>query len=146
MFDGLFKQQQRIGEIGEEAVLAYLSKRHKVEDVRLNKYYQNIDIDFIVDGHTLEVKTDNNIAYTGNIYIETYGGGWYEKSQAAYMGIYSPQSKKLYILDYPKLKSLLPSGREIKHYDKDTGLMVPAVLIPVAAALSSGVLTQTIQL
>lgn len=147
MIDGVFERQKEIGREGEEIVLEYLRERHLVDDVRENKDFQKQDIDFIVDGVSLEIKTDNNISRTGNIYIETYRGGWYEKCKAEYLGVYSPQNRILYILNYPCLKSILPSfGRQIRHYDADTGLQVPATLLSLYYAETEGALTQTISL
>lgn len=148
MFDGRFITQKRVGEIGEEKVLNYLLKNHKVDDKRDSDEYRHKDIDFVVDDTvSLEVKTDYNISRTDNIYIETYKGGWFEKCAADYLCIYSPQVNLAYILDYRKLKSILSSsGREIHHYDADTGLMVPAVLVPLYDARIKGALTQTISL
>lgn len=147
MLDGVFEQQKKVGKQGEEVVLNYLLTKHIVQDVREDKEYQDRDIDFLVDGHSLEIKTDNNIARTGNVYLETYKGGWFYKCDAEYLGVYSPQTNTLNIFLLSALKSLLPSfGREIKHYDRDTGLMVPAVLISVCDAKNKGALTQTISL
>lgn len=148
MLDGIFYTQLRVGKVGEEAVLSWLRQRHDVRDVREDKEYQKQDIDFIVDeAVSLEIKTDNNISRTGNIYIETYKGGWYEYCGADYLGIYSPQTAKLYILDYQRLKSILPTfGRTIKHIDKDTNLAVPATLLSISAAKYAGAITQEINL
>ena len=116
MIDGSFQTQYKIGLEGEELVLRYLKQKHSIEDVRLDKYFQERDIDFIVDGVSLEIKTDKNISKTGNIYLETRNDGWFNKCRAEYLGIYSPQTKTVYILKYDILKSLLPFGKEISYF------------------------------
>lgn len=87
----------RIGNIGEETVKKYLETKHKVDDVRHLKCYQGIDVDFLVDDMiALEVKTDTKVSKTGNFFIETCGGGWYEKCRADYLCVYDSENRKLY--------------------------------------------------
>lgn len=146
MIDGSFQSQYRIGLEGEELVLKYLKQSHNIKDVRLNKYYQDKDIDFIVDGVSLEIKTDKNISKTGNIYLETRNDGWFNKCRAEYLGIYSPQLKTVFIFKYDMLKSLIPFGKEISHFDYDTYLETTATLVPLFVAENKGALTQKIKL
>lgn len=58
------------GKLGEEWVLSHSAV---CVDVRGWKYFQDLDIDFIMEGGLLvEVKTDYRCCNTGNIYYEKY--------------------------------------------------------------------------
>ena len=101
---------------GEQLVKAYLeSKGIEVIDVSKNPNYWSKDIDFIAKPHelapyTLEVKWDNRIADTGNMYLElttncaTQERGWFTYTEADYLFYGDSRSHKVYIFNMMELR------------------------------------------
>ena len=60
------------GNTGEKIVYDWLiSRGNEVEDVTLNQSYQKTDVDFVVNNsYKIEVKVDQKIEQTGNVYVE----------------------------------------------------------------------------
>lgn len=95
-------------------------------------YYKGDILAIAADGHRLgiEVKDDSRIAETGNILCEEsvyYKNGDYEGSgnmQSNYdiYCIVSKPEKKIYVIDFKKLKKIYKSGvyKEIPHADQIT--------------------------
>lgn len=70
-----FNSENKKGKYGEELVIKYLKATNiSYEDVRLEKEYQKIDVDFLVGprNRKWEVKTDTIMNSTGNIVLETH--------------------------------------------------------------------------
>lgn len=104
---GNFKKDLEAGEIGEEVAFRILSSSHQTKsilDVRKDPYFQNLDIDFLVEKYSgivikYEVKTDRQAHKTGNIVFEktTSGNiGCLEKSHADYILYYLSETQAMY--------------------------------------------------
>lgn len=104
---GNFKKDLEAGEIGEEVAFRILSSSHQTKsilDVRKDPYFQNLDIDFLVEKYSgivikYEVKTDRQAHKTGNIAFEktTSGNiGCLEKSHADYILYYLSETQIMY--------------------------------------------------
>jgi len=92
-----FDERDAIGRSGEIDFIRYCQQRSlRVVDVTQDKKYQKIDVDFIVNGYYVELKTDNLIYKTGNFPIELIHHrktgdrqGWYYYTEAKYIIRYS---------------------------------------------------------
>lgn len=104
---GNFKKDLETGEIGEDVAFRILSnslQTKSILDVRKDHYFQNLDIDFLVEKYSgiiikYEVKTDRQAHKTGNIVFEktTSGNvGCLEKSHADYILYYLPETQIMY--------------------------------------------------
>lgn len=92
------------------------SKGYKVLDVSSNKEFYDKDIDFIITSpttgqvKTFEVKYDNNINKTGNLYLELSnihskcGQGWYNFCQADYIAYGDARNRTFYIVPLLELR------------------------------------------
>ena len=85
---------------------------HKIEDVSNNPSYWSRDIDLIMDGSTtIEVKWDDVISSTGNLFIETvsdtekHKDGWYIFCEADKLYYGDAVAEVFYIFDFWKLKA-----------------------------------------
>lgn len=99
-----------------------------VEDVSEDKTYQKKDIDFIISTKdkrnqlTLEVKNDDRIHCSGNLFFEIgfdrktgFCAGWWSKSEANAICFYDSVVKRGYIIDFERtkqLKALVDMGKE----------------------------------
>lgn len=99
--------------MGEEVIKCYYcAKGSTVIDVSADKEYQNKDIDFIIDGQTVEVKTQNGIVNYGDVVLELvsntdnarFKDGWFNTTQADVLIFYSPQYKVMYRVETQKLR------------------------------------------
>ena len=135
-----FINQLSVGKVGEADFLEYCKQRSLiVQDVTMDKYYQSIDVDFIVNGCYTELKTDNLIDKTGNFPIELVHhrktgdrNGWYYYTQATYIIRYSIKSKRLYVLYFNKCKDyLLEHFAKRKWFDKQDNNYVTGLLVKV---------------
>lgn len=103
------------GKAGESAAALLLEQRGwSVEDVSQNKEYQQKDIDFIVakDGieTTIEVKTDAQMAHTGNFFIEREQGnkkGWYYYCEAEFLFYLDSQNRIFHIFKFEDLREYI---------------------------------------
>lgn len=135
-----FTIQNNIGKDGEKDFLDYCKKRNlKVKDVSDIKEYQNIDVDFIINGYYTELKTDNLIDKTGNFPIELIHHrksgdrkGWFFYTQAKYVIRYSKKSNKLYVLYFDKCKDYISNlDKKVKWFDKMDNNYVTGLLLNV---------------
>lgn len=135
----------QIGTYGELDFISYFSNKYEVEDVRLKKEYWARDIDFILTSketgaaRTVEVKTDNKIFRTENLFIETknprsQGGlGWYNFCQADLICYYDFVQKIFHIFSFAELKELVEELRstdsiyvkERYTIDSAIGMLIP---------------------
>lgn len=90
-----FLKDVREADIHESYIIELLRQQgHTVIDVRHEKEYQSQDIDIIVDNIPIEIKADNLISKTGNIFAERYSHkglktqGWIYKTKATYIYYY----------------------------------------------------------
>lgn len=136
---GNFKKDLIVGKIGEnraEEMLLRSSRTRGFIDVRNDSYFQNLDIDFLVernDGRILkyEVKTDTQAHKTGNIvYEKTTSGnvGCLEKSHADFILYYLSENDEMYIFELCKLKAYISNNlgrlRTVPMGDAATGYLL----------------------
>jgi len=107
------------GIVGEDAVIQSLSRLGVVTKAT-SMELQRLGIDCFVENPLLgiisvEIKTDSQISKTGNAFLEysiEYERenrlGWILKTVAQRVAYYSPQQKKVYLLDAVLLKKYLP--------------------------------------
>lgn len=105
-----------------------------VFDVRKDKNYQAMDIDFLVEKtdrqiFPLEVKTDMQAHTTGNIVYErsTSGHiGCFEKTQAHYIAYYIPGSQEVHMIRVKKLREYVDKTplNEVRMGDNATGYLL----------------------
>lgn len=137
-----FQQDLKTGNIGEEIILEFLKENKatkSVLDVRNDKFFQDIDTDFIQETlqneiYKIEVKTDTLAHKTGNLAYEhtsnKYGNtiGCFEKTRADYIFYYLTETKELYILHTESLRNyvLLNKNRfrEVDMGDNALGYLI----------------------
>lgn len=149
-----FQKQKTRGQEAEQIVKRHLESRgHTIEDVTNIPYYWNIDIDFIItnkdtiNSTTLEVKRDDNIFKTGNLFFEIgfdkdthYSEGWLEKCKAEYICFYDALKRQGIIVNFKRIKPILSSlGREITFWDREDQCYGNALLVPLSKARYAGV-------
>ena len=108
--------QLKVGAWGEAVAKRWLvAQGFHVSDVRHDTYYQARDIDFIVDGYFVEVKTDKRADATGNLYLERAA---LEKSQAHVWIYIVPGRNWLFTFNHDDLlhylHAALASGRTLR--------------------------------
>lgn len=110
-----YAQDWKYGTVGEFVTWNYLQRLKGVKqvvDVRDDKFFQSVDVDFLMECYDrqfywVEVKTDSQAQTTGNIVFEltTNGNeGCLKKSEADYIAYFIPANGKLYMMDAKKLK------------------------------------------
>lgn len=137
-----FQQDLKTGNIGEEIIFEFLKGNiatRTILDVRHDKFFQDVDIDFIQETlqseiRKIEVKTDTlahktgNLAYehTSNKYYNTIG--CFEKTRADYIFYYLTETKELYILHTESLRNYVSLNknklREVSMGDSALGYLV----------------------
>ena len=108
------------GKYGERLFQQIMSSRnYQVQDVSSNKQYWHKDIDFIVTSpttgitKTFEVKWDNRIATTNNLYIEIAnthskdGLSWFRFCEADYLAYGDARKRKFYIIPMDQLREIV---------------------------------------
>lgn len=134
----MFSESLREGESGEHVVWNLLQKSDTVRsivDVRLDKEFQDKDIDFLVENNkrqftSIEVKTDLKAHETGNLVYELSTSnhiGCFEKTEAKYIMYYIPASKIVHMIDVRELRNYVYTNRpdEIRMGDNATGFLIP---------------------
>ena len=137
-----FQKDLNTGSIGEDIIFDFLQTRKMTKyvlDVRNDKFFQDIDIDFIQETINnniikIEVKTDTmahrtgNLAYehTSNKYYNTIG--CFEKTKSDYIFYYLTETNELYILSTIKLRNYVNSNkdnlREVRMGDNALGYLI----------------------
>lgn len=91
-------------------------QNYKVRDVSNNPDYWNKDIDFIITSPTsgetksFEVKWDDRINQTGNLYLELEnihskdGQGWFNFSEADFLAYGDSKTERFYVIPMNELK------------------------------------------
>lgn len=104
------KSINEVGKVGEGIILNYLKSNpniEQVQEVQDEKYYQELDIDFLAkthcgSEHSIEVKTDTylsgNLFYETMSCIETGSKGCMDKTKADYLFYYFIKSNELYMI------------------------------------------------
>lgn len=112
----LFQELKQKGEVGETAVIKHYQKLGCIiEDTSDNPQYFKDDIDMIINGQTVEVKTDYRMNETGNIALEMvsnynpayYKDGWFITSKAQIFVFYSPQTNNSYQVFADELRKVV---------------------------------------
>lgn len=89
------------GRIGEEVAYRwFIHKGRTVVDVRDDPHYRRHDVDFLVDGIGVEVKTDTRAHETGNLYLEFNA---LRRSTAHYWYFYQKQRDWLFCFNHDDL-------------------------------------------
>ena len=129
---------RKLGNLGEQ-VFSFKMKEigFKVDNVSNNPDYWSKDIDFIITSpsgntRTFEVKYDNRLHQTGNIYLEltnihSQGGrGWFDFCQADFLAYGDADSRRFYIIPLTKLREYINNlPQRAASCGKDsTGLLV----------------------
>lgn len=137
-----FQKDLKVGKAGEDVVLDFLKvngSTKNVLDVREDKLFQELDIDFIQETlyselRKIEVKTDTlahktgNLAYehTSNKYYNTLG--CFEKTKADYIFYYLSEIKSVYILKVSELRNYVRLNknrlREVSMGDSALGYLI----------------------
>ena len=127
----MFYEDLSRGKKGESYVRTLMGRRnHTVEDVS-NDF--SIGFDFYVDDRKCELKTDNVINYTENLFLEDYmdymeGGraqGWLNTSKAEYLFYLDEKNYNLYIYILDELRDYVNKNKcYIPVRSKDDGYKV----------------------
>lgn len=130
------------GKIGEDIVFNFLKTNKttkNIVDVRFDKFFQSLDVDFIQETNNnevrkIEVKTDTMAHKTGNLAYEHISNKYYntigcfEKTKADYIFYYLTETKELYILHTDTLRSYISNNknrlREVCMGDNAIGYLV----------------------
>lgn len=135
-----FDESLTSGLVGELIVwnaLNHLETVRTVIDVRDDKKFQSMDVDFLVEMASrqviwLEVKTDYKATETGNIVYEltTSGNvGCFEKTKADVIAYYVPTSGCIYLINVKKLRNYV---RSCDYPLKKMGDASEGYLLPIA--------------
>lgn len=115
-----WESQKKVGDIGEKKVRDLMRARgHEVENLADDPQYWDKDIDMRVSGQTVEVKTDNVMHRTGNLFIEyetlcasgEVHKGWFEITEAQYLFYLDNVNEILHIYDMGELKEYVNQKR-----------------------------------
>lgn len=118
----LFDKQLEKGEQGEQAIEAYYKQQGCiVQNMTMDKEYWEKDIDLIINGQTVEVKTDTRVAETQNLCFELvsndneemYKPGWFFTSEANVFIIYSPQTRMSYQILSKEIRQLYEQRKDL---------------------------------
>lgn len=137
-----FQKDLSTGSIGEEVALNLLkndSNTLSVIDVREEKLFQKLDVDFIqelIGGgfRMIEVKTDTQAHYTKNLAYEHTSNkhyntiGCFEKTKADYILYYLTETKEMYVIHTNSLRGYVHGNknrfREVNMGDNALGYLV----------------------
>ncbi len=129
-----FQEQVAMAKEYEDKLLEYwntLPEVVKVIDVRDEKEYRDMDIDFIhvrLDGkylkaRTIELKADTKIHKTGNVYVEP--NGWLKKTRAEVIAYLDTVNYICYYIKTDKLRRVVnkrdANWRKVSVCTKDFG-------------------------
>lgn len=101
-----FSRQLAVGDVGVDLLVAHLQAHgHVIEDLTKGKAAQDRDIDLVVDGVAVEVKSDTH--RMTNLFLELTCGnkpGCVFKSRADYWAYVFPREKTYYWIALPELQ------------------------------------------
>ena len=109
-FENKFQKDKAFGKKGENFVAEYYHKLgYEINDVSEDKQYQEQDIDFIIDGISVEVKTQNclqeqKICVEIISNLELQREGWLKKTAAQYIIFVDTVNKIMYKIFTEKLR------------------------------------------
>ncbi len=139
-----FRKSLIEGKKSESYVSDLLTQRGwTVTDVTLDQEYWKKDIDLIIEREgekrTVEIKCDNNINRTGNIFVETMTNiargtlGWFKITEAEYLAIHDSKTDEVYTLRMRDLIEYLNTYPTKRIYVNDTYKKIEAYLVPMEA-------------
>lgn len=151
-----FLNDLNTGEIGEEKVYEYLSLNKsvkRIEDVRKDKDYQCIDVDFVCYDENnkkclIEVKTDRKAHNTGNIVYEIISNKYYntvgcfEKTKADKIFYYLLNTDELYIINVKKLRIYVNKKYKNKNKERIMGDCAIGYLIPIKDLIDNNIMNK----
>lgn len=140
-----FERDMNTGAIGEEIVFNLLKSDSRVKeviDVREDKIFQRIDVDFVQFFKNekpllIEVKTDEKAHETGNIIYESISNatyntiGCFEKTTSQIIYYYIVHTKEMLIIRTSKLRDYMSEDKNKKKYkyvhmgDNARGYLIP---------------------
>lgn len=118
-----FQEDLKKAEVSEMKFYEYcVEQGFSVQDVRYDKQYQDVDVDFLVKNNhdkwiEIEIKSDDGIAKYGNILLEEISNryinsdGWWRKTQAKLLLFYMPQKGYYYKIKTKDIKEFLRTGQ-----------------------------------
>ena len=124
--DNSFIKAKQKGKKGETAVKDYyINNGSSVIDVSEDIEYQKIDVDFIIDGNFVEVKTQKSLAeqrkITLEIETEYYNSlirkGWFYSTEANILIFYDNINNVAYSVDTIELRKLYEKFKNTKEID-----------------------------
>ncbi len=129
-----FLKMKSKGKKGESAVKDYYLKNgHNVIDVSEDNEFQKMDIDFIIDGNFVEVKTQSSINKSEKIVLEIeteyYNSlvkkGWFNSTEANILLFYDIENNIAYTVDTKELREFYNKYRNSDliqdyYFDEDT--------------------------
>ena len=150
----MFKEQLKKGKYAEQIVQKHLEQRgHIINNVSDNPEYWKYDIDLIITNWkepiTIEVKRDDNLYRTGNIFVEVgfqkedyYSTGWFNNCKADYIAYYDTKTANGLIIELDKLKQAVVNyGKKIYFRDKIDNCDGIAYLLPIGKAKKLGIIS-----
>ena len=134
-----FEADKKRGKIGEAAVQEYFEKiGKKVINVSENKFYQSMDIDFLIDEEAAEVKTQSSLSRgfitleLDTIYNNCFSKkGWFYSSEAIFFLFYDSTNNLLYKIDTAELRDYVSKNFDtlkFHQYKFDEGYKVSELL------------------
>ena len=139
MENTLFSRQKAIGTQGEQVVKEYyLSQGAEVVDVSNDKEYQAKDIDLIINGQTVEVKTATKLPDYKEFCIEIvsndnpgyYRKGWFFTTQADILIYYSPKEKLMYQIKMDEFRKYYEAHKDFLKHKRIERLEFNTILKP----------------
>lgn len=142
-----FGTQAQVGMEGMKRIVAFLSSRGlEVVDVEKDKHWRRRDVDLIVNGRTMEVKTD--LHTTGNLYLElTCDGkpGCVFKSRAEVWAYWFPVLDILLFIRLPELQHWLMehaseyARSNIRSHRKQSSWKAHGIAVPIVHLLDADI-------
>lgn len=148
---GNFEKDLNYGELGENLTILKLYNHpdtKSVIDVRKDKWFQKIDIDFLWASQNgsivkIEVKTDRKAHETGNFVFELSSNGnkgCLARSRADYVYYYVEGNDTMYVIFMSPLRDYINAhGKDFKVFDMGDGAR--GLLIPFKFMLDNGLCT-----
>ena len=147
----MFSESLKEGESGEHVVWNMLQNQKNIRsivDVRKDKKFQEMDIDFLVENMnrqftSIEVKTDFKAHETGNLVYELSTSsniGCFEKTQAEYIMYYIPAEKVVHMIDVVGLRTYIHKVRPVERKMGDNAM---GFLLPIRDLIKAKVIKYT---
>lgn len=133
------KAYNEVGRPGEETIIQYfISLGYQVEDID-DLQQQKKGTDIVINGKTIEIKTDTCIAKTGNIFCEVgnerkgwFEEGWIKKIQADFLLVYDTKNQYVYLIDVQQLKNLYDKiGNYKRFWHSNDACFSQAYVVPL---------------